>query len=183
MGEMVKRAVDLLAMPAADIRAGMQAGNPQALRALKAQVDDFVDNDPLLQDFSRQLARGDGPGCLVMKGGATWAPVRGAGDWSAWGEWEVWEECAIGPVNDGAAVGAIRTGGWIIWHAPSGQTFGFPKSDTAQKKAEMMGVVQNAGRPTRVVLMNGDASASPMVFGEVATKVGAEVERLKREMG
>lgn len=181
MSEMVKHGIADLAMSEDEIRERVKAGDPAGLRALRAQVDDFVDNDPLLQDIQRQLLRGDGPGCLVFAGSATWAPVRGAGDFSAWGDWEVWEECAIGPMNNGTAVGAIPTGGWLSWHAPSGQTFGIPADKTnARLKAEMMSVVQNAGRRTRVVLANGDASASELDFAETAYKVGNELERLTK---
>jgi hypothetical protein len=175
---------DLLAVSDADIRAGIRAGDPIAMKALVAQIDDFVENDPLLVDLSRQLQRGDGPGCLTVHGSATWAPVRGAGDFSEWGDWECWEECAIGPCNNGTAVGPYATGGWIAWHAPSGQQLGTPSTATnARKKAEMMAVIQNAGKRTRVVLMNGDAVASDIEFGPLAAKVGAEMERLKNEMG
>lgn len=172
----------LLAMPEADIRAGILAGDPRAFQALRAQIDDFVDNDPFLSDISHQLKRGDGPGCLQMHGSASWAPVRAEGDWSAWGAWEAWEECSIERVNNGTAVGPVPTGGWIVWHAPSGQQFGFPRAATnGRKKAEMMAVVQNGGKPTRVVTASGDAVASSLEFAEVAAQVGAEIGRLKAE--
>jgi len=183
MSDLVKHDPADLAMPDAEIRAGVQAGDARAFRALKAQVDDFVDNDPLLRDIQRQLTRGDGPGCLEFYGSATWAPVRGSGDWSEWGDWEAWEECEIGQVTP-TAIGAKPTGGWIVWHAPSGQQFGFARDATnGRVKAEMLAVVQNGGKPTRVVLANGDAAASELVFGEVAAQVGAEVERIKKLSG
>jgi hypothetical protein len=172
-----------LALTDEKLREMYKAGDPAVFRALKAQVDDFVDSDPFLRDLQQQLQRGTGPAALVMKGMASWAPVRGAGDWSDWGDWEVWEECEIGQVTP-EAIGAKPTGGWLIWHAPSGQQFGFARTATdARKKAEMMAVVQNAGKPTRVVLANGDAAASELVFGEVAAQVGAEVERIKKLSG
>jgi hypothetical protein len=174
----------LLAMTDDQVRAGVRAGDPEAMRALVAQVDDFVDNDPMLVELSRQLRRGGGPGCLNLHGNATWAPVRDPrADWSEWGDWEVWEECAIGPVNDGKAIGAIPTGGWLSWNsAVPDQILGVPASTTnVRKKAEIMAVIQNAGKRTRVVLANGEASASELVFGEIAAKVGAEMERLRAE--
>jgi len=173
----------LLAMPDAAIRAGVLAGDATAMRALVAQIDDWVDNDPLLSDFSRQLRRGDGPGCLQLHGSASWAPVRDPnGDWSEWGAWEVWEECAIGRVNDGKAIGAVPTGGWLSWNsAVPDQILGVPaKATNARKKAEMMAVIQNGGKRTRVVMANGEASASELVFADVARQVGAEVERIKK---
>jgi len=175
----------LLAMPEDAIRAGVRAGDRTALAALTAQIDDFVDTDPFLSDFSRQLRRGDGPGCLTLQGGATWAPVRDPnGDWSAWGDWECWEECSIERVNGGAAVGPVPTGVWLTWHAPSKQVFGTPPGTTnARKKAEMMAVIQNAGKRTRVVPAGGDASASELDFAKLAVQVGAEMARLKGETG
>jgi hypothetical protein len=94
----------------------------------------------------------------------------------------VWEECAIGRVNDGKAIGAVPTGGWLSWNsAVPDQILGVPASATnARKKAEMMAVIQNGGKRTRVVLANGEASASEMVFADVARQVGAEVERIKK---
>jgi hypothetical protein len=152
------------------------------MRALVTQIDHFVDNDPLLADLSRQLRRGDGEACLNLHGSATWAPVRDPNaDFSDWGDWEVWEECSIERVNNGTAVGPVPTGGWLSWHAPSKQILGVPPGATnARKKAEMMSVIQNAGRRTRVVLMNGDASASELNYAEMAMKVGAEVARLNQ---
>lgn len=170
---------DELTMPESEIRAKILAGDPAGLRALRAQVDDFVDNDPFLVDIGRQLRRGDGPGCLTMHGSATWAPVRGAGDWSEWGAWEAWEECTIGPCNNGTAVGPIPTGAWLVWDSASGQTFGLPGKDNQRKKAEMMALTLNKGQRTRVVPHGADAVASDIDFAKLAAKVGAEMARLE----
>jgi len=151
----------LLSMSNEQICAGVRAGDPVAIRALKAQISDFVDSDPMLQDFSRQMRRGDGQVPFKMHGSATWAPVRGEGDWSQWGPWEVWEECEIGALNGGTAVGRVPTGAWIVWDSASGQRYGTPPGGESRPKAYKMARLLNGGRPTRVVPMTADAFALP----------------------
>lgn len=173
-----------LALSDEEIRQRFLAGDPGAIRALKAQVDDFVENDPMLQDFQCQLGEGTNPfGGLRLGGSATWNPVRGKGDWSGWGRFEAWEHCDIVPmkVNGADAIGPAPSGSWVIWDSVSGGTFGFP-APNARQKAEMMALVLNSGVKTRVVPAKGDPEVSALKLGAVMAKVGPEVQRLKQQM-
>lgn len=108
---------------------------------------------------------------------ATWAPVRAADfDTDAWGAWEVWEHCTIGPVP-GGAIGAIRSGDWVAWDSASKAVYGVP-GENARAKAEMFAVLRNEGRPTRVVEFDGSFAASVLVYADLKAKVEAEVTRI-----
>jgi hypothetical protein len=177
-----------LALSDADLRAKFHGGETAAaLRAIGHQVDDFIANDALLQEFQNQVGNlgANMFGGLVLGGHATWAPVRGPGDWSEWGPWEVWEECRIGSVNDGKAIGPIPTGAWLIWNsAQPEQMGGVPASQSnGRLKAELWAVLQNGGKKTRVVPHGSQPSASSLDYHETLAKVGAEMERLSAEIG
>lgn len=172
----------------AELRQMFHNGNPAAaLRAVSAQVDDFIANDALLQDFQNQVGNlgRNMFGGLNLHGSATWAPVRGAGDWSAYGPWEAWEECQIGPTPDGKAIGPIPTGAWLIWNADHPEQMGgIPASQTnARKKAEIWCVIQNGGKKTRVVPAGADAVDSDLDYHETVAKVGAEMARIEAAQG
>lgn len=92
-------------------------------------------------------------------GSATWGPVRGAGDFSQWGDWEAWEQMRIGRVGPDA-IGPLPTGSWMVWNAITGQEFGYPPGEKSQKKAEMFATLNNEGKPTRVVFKDGTFVAS-----------------------
>jgi len=110
-----------------------------------------------------------------LPGGATWAPVRDQNrDWSRWGAWEVWRECKIAPFPSGA-VGAQETGAFVAWDSRTKQQLGF---DT-QTKAEMFAVLQNDGKPTRIVAFDGSQVASGMSFLAVSARVAAEIKRME----
>jgi hypothetical protein len=161
--------------------AGVVLTVPQ-LAELVTRIDHMVEDDPMFQEFSRQISDGANLfGGLRLGGGATWAPVRDpAADWSAWGSWEAWEECQIGLLEGGQAVGAIPTGGWLAWNsAEPAQVIGIPAGPSARKQAEMWALLRNSGKRTRVVPRRGMPEASKLVFADVAREVGAEVERLK----
>lgn len=152
------------------------------LAELVTRIDNMVEDDSLFQEFSRQVEAGGNPfGGLRLGGNATWAPVRDPrADWSSWGQWEAWEECRIGPVNDGTAVGAVPTGGWLVWNSANpAQVMGLPVTPTARKQAEMWAMVLNAGKRTRVVPHRAEAEASALNWAQLSSQLGAEVERLK----
>lgn len=160
--------------------------SPQAidgLRGLMSSIDALVEDDPLFQEISRQVtASGGNLSGLRLGGGATWAPCRDPkDDWSAWGSWEAWEECTIGLLNGGQAIGAIPTGGWLVWNASTGQTLGLPASNSARKQAEMWALLNNSGKQTRVVPHRGEAVASTIDFTTLVRQVGGEVQRLVDE--
>lgn len=94
-------------------------------------------------------------------GSATWAPARDANaDYSAWGEWEVWEHCRIGKL-DTMTVGAIPTGAWVAWDTVTNTCQVGNRGDMPSKlQAELMAAINNKGKPTRVIYKDGTFEAS-----------------------
>lgn len=103
-----------------------------------------------------------------------WTPSRAADfDAGAWGAWECWEHAGIGRLPSGA-IGAIATGDWIAWDSATGQQIGFPNC----VGAEMFAVLQNEGRPTRVVALDGGFRQSEIDFATLAERVAEEQRRI-----
>ena len=111
---------------------------------------------------------------LDMKGGAEWAPRRNPkGDYSKWGTCEVWLCCRIGKVNE-CTTGPIPTGDWCCWNTETGHIMGFSNKEklSAQQQAEIFAVLQNEGKPTRVVNPFGGVTTSSYTLREVQTLLG-----------
>lgn len=164
--------------------AGVALSQPQ-LADLVEKVDNLVENDPLFQDFSRQLGNGANLfGGLRLGGGATWGPVRDqAADWSGWGDWEAWEECQIGVLNGGAAIGPVPTGQWLAVNmANPAQVIGIPAGPTSRKQAEMWAHIRNGGLKTRVVPHQGEPVASELEYVKLVMQMGAEMARLRAQL-
>lgn len=106
---------------------------------------------------------------LDMKGGATWAPTRNPKvDYSKWGTCEVWLFCRIGKINE-CTTGPVPTKDWVCWNTVSGQLMGFVDKEklSAQQQAEIFAVLQNEGKPTRVVNPFGIVTTSKYTLREV----------------
>lgn len=102
-----------------------------------------------------------------MEGSGSWHPVRAADfDAAAWGQWEAWEHCKVGPLPSGS-VGAIPTGDWIAINFADGFHLGF----RTRGEAEMMAVLQNQNAPTRVVSKDGTSETSALNFDEIHDRV------------
>lgn len=116
-------------------------------------------------------------GPLDAYGSSVWKPTRAASlDYSAWGPWEVWEHCAIdasGPVDKGPK----PTGDWVAWDSRTDSVTGFPIPN-AMIKAEMMAVLQNEGKPTRIVAADGSFRESRMIYETVRSTVHTEAQRI-----
>lgn len=114
-------------------------------------------------------------GLFDAYGSVAWTPSRPAGvDFSAWGNWEVWE-------HQRPNAGRLEpTGDWVAWDSVSGQQIGFSDKAvmTAKHQAEMMALMMNDGRRTRVVPASGGFSASRLVYENVKAMVDARVATL-----
>jgi hypothetical protein len=111
---------------------------------------------------------------LDLKGGAVWAPARNPkGDYSRWGVCEVWLNCRIGKINE-CTTGPIPTGDWICWNTATGHIMGFVNKQhlSAQQQAEIFAVLQNEGKPTRVVNPFGDITTSNYTLAQVERLLG-----------
>lgn len=119
-------------------------------------------------------------GLFDAYGSAGWKPSRPASlDFSSWGDWEAWEHQEPIP-------GGLRsTGDWVAWHAPSGQQIGFCDKSllSARHQAEMMAVLQNGGRRTRVVPAGGGFGASALRIEDVQRQVEPTEKLLAARMG
>lgn len=133
-----------------------------AIDAGQATLDAGGNNTDALQEFVKHLD---------VKGLGTWWPVRSADfDASVWGDWEAWEFCVFGEL-EGGAVGARPTGEWIAWNAKTGQNIVFSNNENRRRAAEMLSVLKNEGRPTRVVMRDGSFSESTFRYSEISQQV------------
>lgn len=103
---------------------------------------------------------------------ATWAPARDANtDYSGWGTWEVWEHCKIGRLDE-MTIGPIATGAWVAWNSRTRESQVGNRGDLPSRtQAEMMAVLNNREKPTRVVHADGTTFASTIEFGEAKSWV------------
>jgi hypothetical protein len=103
----------------------------------------------------------------AAKGALNWMPSRDLStDWSAWGVWEVW---LWHHVVDGQVV---ATGDWGVWNAETGQNLALARhAFPSREYCERFCVLQNAGKPTRIVTPCG-VSESCMSFEELHAKWG-----------
>jgi len=111
---------------------------------------------------------------LDLKGGAVWSPLRNPkGDYSKWGVCEVWLNCRIGKINE-CTTGPIPTGDWICWNTVTGHIMGFVNKQalSAQQQAEIFAVLQNNGKPTRVVNPFGSVTQSSYTLKQVEKLLG-----------
>lgn len=128
-------------------------------------------------------------GLMDAYGSSVWAPTRSPSiDYSAWGDWEAWEHCAIDqksiiPASNPVAPGPVPTGDWVAVNMKNpAQQIGYP-SPNAVTKAEMFAVMRNEGKPTRVVSSNGSFRESALDYEKVKARVEAEIARFPSGSG
>ena len=106
---------------------------------------------------------------LDLEGSASWTPQRNPkSDYSKWGVCEVWLNCRIDKIN-ACTTGPVPTGDWICWNTQTNHIMGFADKEklTGQQQAEIFAVMQNEGKPTRVVNPFGSVTTSKYTLREV----------------
>ena len=123
-------------------------------------------------------------GALDAYGSSRWTPARSPSlNYSAWGPWEAWAHCEVDNESVVPAVhpvgrAAWPTGDWVAWDSSTGQTLGFPAGQNALRKAEMMAVLQNEGKPTRIVFADGSFRESRLDYEVLRAQVAGESARI-----